>query len=66
MPAGYTKGYQGKRFGNSSIEDREPFEFVLGSQQVSIIIWLSKGCACSTPLQEFVSQYINLRYVHWL
>ena len=27
--AGYTEGYQGKRFGNSSLKD-EPFEFVLG------------------------------------
>lgn len=27
--AGYTEGYQGKRFGNSSLKD-EPYEFVLG------------------------------------
>lgn len=30
--SGYTEGYQGKRFGNSTIKD-EPFEFVLGKNE---------------------------------
>lgn len=29
--SGYTKGYQGKRIGNTSAKGGEPFEFVLGS-----------------------------------
>lgn len=30
--SGYTEGYQGKRFGNSTVKD-EPFEFVLGRSE---------------------------------
>jgi len=30
--SGYTEGYQGKRFGNSSLAD-EPFEFTIGRQE---------------------------------
>lgn len=30
--SGYTEGYQGKRFGNSTVKD-EPFEFFLGQNQ---------------------------------
>lgn len=30
--SGYTEGYQGKRFGNSTVKD-EPFEFVLGQSE---------------------------------
>lgn len=30
--SGYTEGYQGKRFGNSSLTD-EPFEFTIGKQE---------------------------------
>ena len=32
--SGFTKGYQGKRIDNTSVRD-EPYEFVLGSGQVS-------------------------------
>ena len=33
MRVGFTSGYQGKRFGNTSVTD-EPYEFVLGAGQV--------------------------------